>query len=495
MAWQTAYQDTMVSASDPISGQTVRVVIPSSQWLLSGPWTKIRVTLTQKSGHGSVSYSGLRIQKQAGSGDDYDFSTTPVALNFSATDSITVADDSSEVSDDISLSFTDTDGIVIAGYVSGSADISGGASLGADYSYTKSGNDTTTVDATGYAADIAQCILAVSKIEVFGDIEGVSESEIGIGGESDGFNLTDGVTAGAGISGESDASVEYAGDTSGGVGLGGESDVFTEKFLHYSSKTSIRLGLCHTSKTGAHFDLHYAWPNRILNALDLSHTSKTDLAPEPLELSHGSKYEILDTWIIEHNHTTGTRIGPYSVQFRDSDQDIFLDGVSIKNFIYDLSLECLETNIHNSFEFKSIDPDIWINSNPETLSGQSRIQITAVNEDFYFLVEEREKLDEHTFIVKGRSLTAIDDKPYAVPIEAGQASGMANTVISGLLSRSVSWEIDDWLLPAFDLVDVPARVVKEIIKNVAILRSDPDGNFIVRRKRPVRPNKPACSNT
>jgi hypothetical protein len=155
VAWRTAFD--MGTATNNVggwSGYTLRVVVSSS--LLGGSFTKLRVTYL-----GGVSATArvgeTYVQESAGSGDIYDFATTPSQILFSGVFGFTaLAANTRLLSDELSLSLPGTSDLVITTYTDGTGSFS--AAFSNDLTGTtvrpryRLANEAATVNATtGYS--------------------------------------------------------------------------------------------------------------------------------------------------------------------------------------------------------------------------------------------------------------------------------------------------------------------------------------------------------
>jgi hypothetical protein len=170
--WMTAFQATFASNSmDGTYTFTVRQVLNSSVWLAGNGGTKARFTFQSNTAGGSLVLSAAYFGQQAGSGDVYDFATTPSQILFSGSGSGTVSSGGATLlSDELVLSFDTSKNYVLsmdqgntAGQGSPGAEVThSGASV-----YTKIADDGATVDASGYSLNGSVAVSGIAKIEVF----------------------------------------------------------------------------------------------------------------------------------------------------------------------------------------------------------------------------------------------------------------------------------------------------------------------------------------
>jgi hypothetical protein len=170
--------------------------------------------------------------------------------------------------------------------------------------------------------------------------------------------------------------------------------------------------------------------------------------------------------------------------------DILLDGISIKNKVTNVSVSCGEDSIHNSVTIQSISKDLFLDCDPVTIEGTSRIEVQVGNRNIYFLLEKRSG-NELAFSLWGRSLSALEDSPYAVDLDYSlDEPKSAKSVIEEILTASsLNWDCDDWSLPtSFEFEGPPIEGVTQIAAAVgAVVRCEDDGTICVRQRFPVRP--------
>ncbi len=172
------------------------------------------------------------------------------------------------------------------------------------------------------------------------------------------------------------------------------------------------------------------------------------------------------------------------------DYDIFLDGISIKNKIAEVTISNDENNIHNSITIQSMQSNLFWACDPSDSVGISRIEAQVGTRQMYFLLEKRSG-DEQSFSVWGRSLSAREDSSYAEDVAYSLTEPKsAKSVVEEILTvSSLSWECDDWVLPAlFEFEGSPIEGVSHIADVIgAIVRCEDDGTICVRQRFPVRP--------
>jgi hypothetical protein len=170
--------------------------------------------------------------------------------------------------------------------------------------------------------------------------------------------------------------------------------------------------------------------------------------------------------------------------------DIVLDGISIKNKITEVIISNDENNIHNSITIQSIQSNLFWDCNPSDSAGTSRIKVQVGTRQMYFLLEKRSG-DEQSFSVWGRSLSAREDSSYAEDVAYSLTEPKsAKSVVEEILTvSSLSWECDDWVLPAlFEFEGSPIEGVSQIADVIgAVVRCEDNGTICVRQRFPVRP--------
>ena len=161
-AWATAQSWTPNQVSSGWAGYNIRVRIAAAQ-LLAG--SKLRLTL-DNTGQ-AINMASCRVQTRNMAGDAYDFSGTPIQVTFGGSPSISSAG-GVFVSDEISLVQSATSDLIIAGYFNSTANLRerSGTTTGWNYYYRSGvGDDTATVDATGYTGTARAIMFPL--VEVF----------------------------------------------------------------------------------------------------------------------------------------------------------------------------------------------------------------------------------------------------------------------------------------------------------------------------------------
>lgn len=160
--WVTAQSWTPDTNSTGWSGYNIRTRINAAQLV---PGSKFRITLNNVGI--PINMAACRMQTRNMAGDAYDFSTTPVQVLFAGSASISSAG-GTFVSDEINLVQSATSDIVIACYFNSTTTLreKSGVTTGWNYYFrTGVGDDTATVNATGYSG-VSRAIM-FPLIEIF----------------------------------------------------------------------------------------------------------------------------------------------------------------------------------------------------------------------------------------------------------------------------------------------------------------------------------------
>jgi hypothetical protein len=173
---------------------------------------------------------------------------------------------------------------------------------------------------------------------------------------------------------------------------------------------------------------------------------------------------------------------------------VWLDGVIVNGSILNGSVSCSLDSVHNSIELNCLGKGLFYKSSPfdAALKGTARITLYIGQRTLTFMLEERSG-DETSFKLWGRSLSALEELPYSVPITTGYALDsptLASEVAASLLNyRSLTWMATDWVVPTtFQFTGGPLDGVTTLANAIgAVVRSTDDGNLIVLPYYPVRP--------
>lgn len=158
-SWVTIHSQTPTGHESGWNGFTQRQRFGSAL-VVAG--TKIRLTAAANVAQVGAMYVGIG----ATTGDNYDFAATPVQVTFSGSGSVSIGATSQVLSDEIPLTILAGDSILVASYFSGTSTIQVQAGLTNRNSYYKSGNDASTVNASGYSTS-ANPLHLFSKVEIF----------------------------------------------------------------------------------------------------------------------------------------------------------------------------------------------------------------------------------------------------------------------------------------------------------------------------------------
>jgi len=221
-------------------------------------------------------------------------------------------------------------------------------------------------------------------------------------------------------------------------------------------------------------------------------TAINELSGDPASAVIVATNEISDKDIAQGIVKNLITIGSYGAQFQSVDWNIFLDGVSIRNKINEesISVQFNEATVHNTINFSSIDRSLFLRCDTLINYGQPRLRLDISGRTFWFLLERRAG-DEINFQIWGRSISALDDEPYATTVDftltqPTSAKEVAETIVQ---SNAVDFQVIDWVLPIdFEFSGTPVEGLLEIANAIGgVLRCKDDGSFLIRRKYPVRP--------
>ena len=195
--------------------------------------------------------------------------------------------------------------------------------------------------------------------------------------------------------------------------------------------------------------------------------------------------------------------------------NIFLDGNNITDYIESWQISIDDESYVNSIIIDFADKSYFSNCNPLLDIGEKRIKITLDSNDYEFLLERRNLSRDPnvgSFSIWGRSLIAILDVPYAIPItdkvvveEDGVwycpdddsyvphiwqtqdrlASEIIENVIGG--DFNLVMEADDFIVKSETFVvsnETPIEIVNRLVSVIgAYVRTDFSDNVIVRYYR------------
>ena len=141
-------------------GDTLRQLIPVGD-LLSG--SKVRLTLAAATTGTAPVITAAYAGNRAGSGDAYDFATTPVPITVAGSPTFTIPINTEVVTDEIVLTVGATDLIISAHFSAG--DCRQRVPTTGWTTYYKTGADASTVNTSGYSSTPGNVL--IRKIEVF----------------------------------------------------------------------------------------------------------------------------------------------------------------------------------------------------------------------------------------------------------------------------------------------------------------------------------------
>jgi len=172
----TLYSNTLNANNDAWNGYTVVVRIPASVMSLpSYGISRIRFRLEAGSTQ-ACTFSKVYVGHRAGSGDAYDFSTTPVQILFSGGASGVASSGSTVTSDWADFAYDKTTDLLLAIYFGGGtgSDMTRAkSSVTSVDSYYRLADEAATVNKTaGYTTQATNFLHAINLIEV----EGASDS-------------------------------------------------------------------------------------------------------------------------------------------------------------------------------------------------------------------------------------------------------------------------------------------------------------------------------
>jgi hypothetical protein len=463
MGWTIAYGPvTFDGVSMDFNDYNVRHVIPAAAFSVAAG-TKIRITLSGLADPevDDVVIVTPYIAHAAASGDFYDFIGTPVALTFDGNDYVTIWADATEVSDDIDFAFDGSKDLVLSHWYESPADcptVPRVAGSGTYYGGAGS-NQCQTVNPGGYSAYGYKCLIL--KIEVY--TEGVA-------------TVHRGVTA-LGISGLE----------AGSVPLG----------IAAAARTVGQLGIAcpHRGPAAMGPSLAAAGAVTLCDSIAKTHRTTSILAGDPVTATHRAPADLSEKDSVVLRQRGAVVIGSLAAQIHTPAWDIYLDGVSIKNQVLAMAIRHDQAAVHNDITFTAMDHALWRRVDPDIGRATARLAVAIDGRTLTFMVEDRAG-DNVRYTVSGRSLTALDDDQYAAPqAYATLEARLASDVAASILSRPVTWQAADWLLPDdFWFEGAPVAGVKKIAAAVgAVVRSTDTGDFIVRPAFPVRPHAIAAA--
>ena len=222
------------------------------------------------------------------------------------------------------------------------------------------------------------------------------------------------------------------------------------------------------------------------------HSSLNEISATSLSRVWVGYNEIESTSYAEGISTLVTQIGEPAVVVPTVTFDIRLSGSPLKSVadrVESVRMSRDQGTVHDQITIVSSDYELFQECNPMDGAGTARLKFNVGTREVDFLLEDRSG-DERQFTLWGRSLSALDDEPYADRVTVLlEEPTPASTVAADVLSSSLTWSTVDWNLPtgwAFD--GSPIQCVQSIASAVgAVVRATEAGGVEVRRKYPVRP--------
>jgi hypothetical protein len=163
-AWSVTGTWTPNVNSTGWNGLTLRQVVPVSA-LAAG--SRLRFLIRSSGNATGFSLAKAYVGLQAGSGDSYDFASTPGQLLFSGNPNATVpGSNASLLSDALNFVQDGTAPLLLSAYFDATSNVGARSALTGWTSYFKAGDDAATVNATGYSSS-ANAANLFAQIEVF----------------------------------------------------------------------------------------------------------------------------------------------------------------------------------------------------------------------------------------------------------------------------------------------------------------------------------------
>lgn len=173
MPVSTAFSVTLDTDGDGLNGFTIVVGFAVAALTLpAGNITRVRFTFRAGNAQ-ALTVTNAYVGHAAGSGDAYDFSTTPVQILWGGSGTKAIAANTEEVSDWVTFAYNKTSALLVAYYLGGGTSVDMARyknSVSNVTDYNKAANDAATVNKTGYTST-ALC-RAINKIEVDADDSG-----------------------------------------------------------------------------------------------------------------------------------------------------------------------------------------------------------------------------------------------------------------------------------------------------------------------------------
>ena len=231
----------------------------------------------------------------------------------------------------------------------------------------------------------------------------------------------------------------------------------------------------------------------LINEISTSHESIHKLVTVVAD-AHGLGVEVLMNSMlygVSGNQSILGAMGEFH-RYYSVDYEIYLDGMPIKHRITSANISCDQGSVHDTIDFSSLDRQLFFHCDPFVAGdyGTPRIEVHVGARVMNFLLETREG-DEQNFSIWGRSLSALNDRPYAettsyVLENDTLISEIAEDVIPGAI---VDWDTIDWTVRSeWNFQGYPLDGLSELADIAGqIVRSRDDGTLVVRDKFSVRP--------
>ena len=141
-----AFSTSVTTNGSGNTGNTIRILLTAANIAQNG--TSVAISLKAHSSSGAT-IDNAYIGQAATSGDAYDFASTPTEILWSGTSGVTLGAGANTESDFVTFTLDSTKDHIISFYLS-AGDIQYGGAVAGYSNYYKSGNDASTVNATGY---------------------------------------------------------------------------------------------------------------------------------------------------------------------------------------------------------------------------------------------------------------------------------------------------------------------------------------------------------
>ncbi|MBF0607686.1 MAG: hypothetical protein HQL61_09085 [Magnetococcales bacterium] len=181
----------------------------------------------------------------------------------------------------------------------------------------------------------------------------------------------------------------------------------------------------------------------------------------------------------------------------DTDWDIIIDGISVKDRVLSIDVTCNETNYMDSIELTLVgvedisgfDPDVTSESRTE-----ERIELRLPAYSYHFLLESievKESFAKQGISLHGRQKTALLMEPFAEKVSQVYNNTLASAIAVELAGDiPITWAVDDYLISQMSIDGYPLEAIAELAGAMGgIVRTQKDGSLLVRARYPVRPDR------